>query len=89
MDIIDFVRERAAEDAVLCRAADPVDVDLLYASHIAERLVQVCGGHYDRLTPRQRQVLRQLAERHRSHDDFNPIWCLEEHPPGTQRPAAG
>lgn len=80
--IIEFVEARAAEDAVLCRAVDPVDSDLLASSRIATRLIRGCAGRLEHLTPRQWQVMQQLAARHSRHVDFDPLWCFEDQFPG-------
>lgn len=79
MKLIQFVHQRAVEDAVLAGAVDPPDGDLLHAAHLAHRLIAHCGGHQQRLTPRQHELMLRLADRHRGHGDYDPAWWQELH----------
>lgn len=74
MQLIEFVRQRAVEDAVLARASDPPDGNLLYSSRLADRLVHRCGGRQRGLTPRQHELMLLIADRYRGHGDYDPRW---------------
>lgn len=77
MQLIQFVHERAVEDAVLAGLVDPPDLDLLHSSHLSHRLVERCGGSRRHLTLRQHELMLLIADRHSRHGDYDPVWRAE------------
>ena len=72
--LIEFVEQRADEDDVLARVCDPPDRRLLYRSRLARRLLRACRWDELSLTPRQYQLMVDLARQHRSHRDYDETW---------------